>query len=898
MSFSQIIYNIILLPLVQIIEISYFLVNKLFKNAGIAVLGVSFVVTLLCLPLYIVAEHWQQVERNTVSQLKPRIDRIKKAFSGDEQYMMLSTYYRQNHYHPIMALRSAFGLLIQIPFFMAAYSCLSKLPDLQGQSFLFIRDMGQPDALFSIGSFGINVLPIAMTLINIIAGIIYTKGFPAKEKIQIYGMAIIFLVILYQSPAGLVLYWTMNNIFSLIKNVFYKLKNPLKVLYICMCTAIIFIAVYIVFCYDGAASLKKRLCVAIPLTFLIGIPLYIKIINWLFKKPLFFIAHNSKKRFLLFISSAMGLTLLTGYLLPSSLIASSAQEFSNIGKITNPNGFIQSPFWQSFGIFIVWSICIYFLFKQKVQSFFAVLFSSFLICALVNSFAFPGNYGSLDITLKFIGGILPQSKYFILLNLFVCLLLPVGIFVLCNFKKEKILYSVNFVFCFVALFLSIINSFKISKEYKYFTKIQNDNAQSKKNTSSENFEKKFHLSKNGKNVVIFMLDRAESSYFEHILKDNPDFYNIFSGFTYFPNTVSFNSHTLMASPALYGGYEYTPMEINKKEDLTLQEKHNQATLIIPRILTEQANFSASMFDTSWGNLSFFADMSFTNGYPKISGEILNGRYTGDFKTSIGSYDTSSLQENIERNLFFVSIFREVPAILRNAVYYKGSWWASESVDDLDSFIDWYASLYYLNDLTDFDSVTDSLLVITNEATHSDEKISALNLTKTKINDTGYEINYVCIEALGKWLNFLKENDIYDNTRIIIVADHGIGYGPTAEEKYESAVIDGFYKDHFNPLLLVKDFNAFGVLNFDDSFMTNADTPKLALSDLVENPINPFTNKPLILSNKDNGVLVTVDDLFMAGNSKSKYKFTVSPEKWYRIKDNIFKDENWIKEDVK
>ena len=42
---------------------------------------------------------------------------------------------------------------------------------------------------------------------------------------------------LYKSPAGLVLYWTMNNILSLVKNVFYKLKNPIKVLYISAATA-------------------------------------------------------------------------------------------------------------------------------------------------------------------------------------------------------------------------------------------------------------------------------------------------------------------------------------------------------------------------------------------------------------------------------------------------------------------------------------------------------------------------------------------------------------------------------------------------------------------------------------------------------------------------------------
>ena len=171
MSFANILYTIILYPIVQIIEISFKIFDMLFGNTGIAVIGVSLTVTLLCLPLYIVAEKWQQIERDTQKKLKPGIDRIKTAFKGDEQYMILSTFYKQNHYHPMMALRSSFGLLIQIPFFMAAYSCLSKLPALQGQSFLFIRDMGQQDAIFKIGSFPINILPIAMTIINIIAGI-------------------------------------------------------------------------------------------------------------------------------------------------------------------------------------------------------------------------------------------------------------------------------------------------------------------------------------------------------------------------------------------------------------------------------------------------------------------------------------------------------------------------------------------------------------------------------------------------------------------------------------------------------------------------------------------------------------------------------------------------------
>ena len=127
--------TVIIYPLTQIIEVSYVFFNRFFKNPGISVIGVSLAVTLLCLPLYIVAERWQQIQRNTEAKLKPRIDKIKQAFKGDEQYMMLNTYYRQNHYHPLMALRSSFGLLIQIPFFIAAYSLLSNMEALKGTSF-------------------------------------------------------------------------------------------------------------------------------------------------------------------------------------------------------------------------------------------------------------------------------------------------------------------------------------------------------------------------------------------------------------------------------------------------------------------------------------------------------------------------------------------------------------------------------------------------------------------------------------------------------------------------------------------------------------------------------------------------------------------------------------------
>ncbi|WP_039924849.1 membrane protein insertase YidC, partial [Treponema sp. JC4] len=352
MNIGTVLYNIILSPITQIIEIAYRVFDKMFDNTGIALLGVSFTVTLLCLPLYIVAEGWQETERNIQAKMKDGIARIKQAFKGDEQYMILSTYYRQNHYHPIMALRSSFGILIQVPFFFAAYHILSSLPELQGKHFLFIKDMGKPDAIFTVHGFAINILPILMTLINCISGAIYSKGHELREKLQIYGMAALFLVVLYNSPAGLVVYWTMNNLFSLVKNVFYKMKNPLKVFYFCVVLIVSFTAVYILFLYTGGASMSKRLPAAAFLLFWIPTPLYIRFINYFVENFLKAVYEDKKLRFSLFIFSALSLTILNGLVLPSSLISSSVQEFSNIDSFTNPNGFLHSSFWMSFGLII------------------------------------------------------------------------------------------------------------------------------------------------------------------------------------------------------------------------------------------------------------------------------------------------------------------------------------------------------------------------------------------------------------------------------------------------------------------------------------------------------------------------------------------------------------------
>jgi YidC/Oxa1 family membrane protein insertase len=335
----NILYSIIIYPIVQIIEFVFVFAQKIFKETGLSVIAISAAISVLTLPLYAVAETWQRLERDTQKRLKPKLDKIKSVFSGDEQYMILSTYYRQTRYHPIYALRSTFGLLIQIPFFIAAYSYLSSLEALKGASFLFIHDLGTPDHLANIGSFTVNVLPIVMTVLNIIAGAIYTKGFPLKEKVQLYGMAAVFLVLLYNSPAGLVLYWTLNNVFSLLKNLYYAIKLKWKntIIGIGLSAFCVFIIYYMLVVHKGNSDL--RILISVLCALLACTP-------WIFpfiKKAISnfpYLAYTKKDLFPLFICSALTFWVLTGLVTPSFLIVSSPQEFSFLDKHTTPLFFL------------------------------------------------------------------------------------------------------------------------------------------------------------------------------------------------------------------------------------------------------------------------------------------------------------------------------------------------------------------------------------------------------------------------------------------------------------------------------------------------------------------------------------------------------------------------------
>jgi hypothetical protein len=93
---------------------------------------------------------------------------------------------------------------------------------------------------------------------------------------------------------------------------------------------------------------------------------------------------------------------------------------------------------------------------------------------------------------------------------------------------------------------------------------------------------------------------------------------------------------------------------------------------------------------------------------------------------------------------------------------------------------------------------------------------------------------------------------------------------------------------YNPLLLVKDFYEEGPFHSSDEFMTNADTPFLAVNNLIKDARNPWTGK-LIQTEKENGVTIA-PSVPWSPDLNSKYEFKTS--EYLYVRKNIFDPNNW------
>ncbi len=211
-------YSSTIYPLELIYKYIYLILHSVTANYGLALLALSLLNYFLLIPLNRLVAGIQDSENNIQSILKPQLQLIKETSRGDMQHHRIRGLYERYSYHPIYAIRLVFPLLVQIPFLMAVYFMVSNLPYLQGVNFLFIKDLAKPDAIL----FGYNIMPVIMTLISLFNAC-YVVKLSKQQRNQAILVALLFFILLYNAPSGLLIYWTANNILIFAFNLINKL---------------------------------------------------------------------------------------------------------------------------------------------------------------------------------------------------------------------------------------------------------------------------------------------------------------------------------------------------------------------------------------------------------------------------------------------------------------------------------------------------------------------------------------------------------------------------------------------------------------------------------------------------------------------------------------------------
>ena len=903
MSVFTALYNLVIGPLELFFEILFAIANRIFQNPGVSIIFLSLAMNFLVLPLYKMADAIQAEEQATEARLRPWVTHIKKTFKGDERFMILQTYYRQNGYKPTDPLKGSISLLLEIPFFMAAYQFLSRLQLLQGCAFGPIANLGAPDGLLVIGGVAINLLPILMTAINLISSAIYTKGASLRSKIQLYVMAGLFLVLLYDSPSGLVFYWTLNNLFSLIKNLFMKVKNPKMVFCTIVSTLDALVFAYVI-AVRPMHSLKGQIMACALLVLLQLLVLNTMRCNGRTPREVTVTKQDHRT----FFAGALFLTVLTGVMIPTTVIHASPQEFMSTVVYTNPLRYILSATLTAAGIFLVWAGIFYLLANPRGKKWMGYGICALCVIAVIDYMFFGRNYGNMSSNLIYDVLPMPGVKQQIF-NLEIVAIAAVAVYFVWKYKPELGRF-VLLLTAVASLGMSAVNMAQI-----------HGTAAEKNQQLQQNGEElvTIPLSREGRNVVVLMLDRGISGYVPFLFNEKPELQEQFAGFTYYPNTVSFGAHTNFGSPALFGGYEYTPERINLRDTEPLEKKQDEALSVMPLMFSREG-FVTTVCDPPCAGYDWIPDLSLYQDYPEIRAFRSMGQFDMD------PVKTARRTEQIRsRNFFCYSLFRTVPACLQPYFYDEGRYnelasegnQADTGFENIPThFLQAYTVLENLSNITEIrEGSEDTFLMMTNDTTHEPTFLQepdyvpaaqvnnalydaahtgrfTLNGQTLKMKEDRqvkhYHINMAAFLKLGAWFDFLRSEGLYDNTRIIIVSDHGSALGSQIEgrqfgESWDDDVM--FY----NPLLLVKDFGS-TEYRVDNTFMTNADTPELAMKGVIRDFHNPFTGNLISSDAKFSGPQkICCSHEYDIGVNNGT---TFLPGRWFSVHDNIFDMENW------
>jgi len=204
---------------------------------GIHSFGLGYAYCIIVITIIIKILFWPLTRASTVSMKRmaayqPQMAEIREKYKEDPQKLnkRMMEFMRE---HKINPMGGCLPILIQIPVFFGFFTMLRSAVELRGAEFLWACDLSQTDTVAHVASFPINPLPMIMgatMLLQARMTPVSPTADPMQQKIMKY-MPLMFIVILYNFSAGLTLYWTVQNMLSILQTKLTKnivVEAPVK----------------------------------------------------------------------------------------------------------------------------------------------------------------------------------------------------------------------------------------------------------------------------------------------------------------------------------------------------------------------------------------------------------------------------------------------------------------------------------------------------------------------------------------------------------------------------------------------------------------------------------------------------------------------------------------------
>ncbi|RKX37612.1 MAG: hypothetical protein DRP64_16910 [Verrucomicrobia bacterium] len=326
----------------------------------------------------------------------------------------------------------------------------------------------------------------------------------------------------------------------------------------------------------------------------------------------------------------------------------------------------------------------------------------------------------------------------------------------------------------------------------------------------------FHFSPVEQNIVVLVLDAGAGHVVADLMTEG-NRASRFDGFVHYRNTVSVGSYTMPSTAALIAGDRYLPDAINESNDQPIMKHIADAYRWLMRTLREH-EFRTTFIEPKFVHGNHFKDVEL---YSRVRA------YKPQLESRYDFHAPRVFDEGVVR---YFSMFKAAPFSLKPVVYRSSGWkgalnGAKQRHNSIGKRYYEYLMLLGLSDLSDsspeagsrFNFLWNSTLIapfnLNSECQPLEAERSAMYSQETRVNATR-----CCLDALANWLQWMKENGVYDNTKIILVSDHGAGdYGKN------------WYKRAVSALLMVKDFDEAGPFSSSDMLMQNSDVASMICS---------------------------------------------------------------------